>query len=271
MKFKIGFSAEPETPAVPAPKRGAGRSADPVRSLVRVHFPARSMTLSYYNDAFDLRRGDLVFVDGKLAGIPGRVVEVCYNFKIKLSDYKRVISYADTDVYGTFRAAGSHMITFEPDTLPFKKVRTWFLPPETDEDDFVSGRDGSAFSLNDLSGLNASAEVIHRGEDYYRESRVSYISLDGYRGRAIVEGSRPYDVEFEYADGEILNMVCPCFCAFPCKHEVAVLLQLRETLELIEKHYAADLAQTGCFAAVSRDTLFSYALGARGDLTLTLG
>ena len=225
MKFKIGFSAEPETPAVPAPKRGVGRSADPVRSLVRVHFPARSMTLSYYNDTCDLRRGDLVFVDGKLAGIPGRVVEVCYNFKIKLSDYKRVLSFADTDVYGTFPAAG----------------------------------------------LNASAEVIHRGEDYYRESRVSYISLDGYRGRAIVEGSRPYDVEFEYADGEILNMVCPCFCAFPCKHEVAVLLQLRETLELIEKHYAADLAQTGCFAAVSRDTLFSYALGARGDLTLTLG
>ncbi len=270
MKFKIGFSAEPEAPAVPAPKHGGGRSADPLKSLVRVYFPQRNTTLSYYNDAFDLRRGDLVFVEGKLAGVQGRVVDISYNFKIKLSDYKRVISFADTDVYGVFHAAGSHMVTFDREAIPFEKVRTWFLPPETEEETYVSSRDGSAISLSDLSGLNASPEVFHRGQDYYRENRVSYLSLEGYHGHAIVEGTRPYDVEFEYADGEILNMVCPCFCAFPCKHEVAVLLQLKETLELIEKRYADAFAQTGCFAAVSRETFFSYAMGAREDLTLKL-
>ena len=54
------------------------------------------MTLSYYNDLFDLHRGDLVFVVGKLEGLRGIVVDVSYNFKIKLSDYKRVIAVADT-------------------------------------------------------------------------------------------------------------------------------------------------------------------------------
>ena len=36
------------------------------------------MTLPYYNDQFDLHRGDLVFVDGKPEGLRGRVVNVTY-------------------------------------------------------------------------------------------------------------------------------------------------------------------------------------------------
>ena len=77
------------------------------------------MTLSYYNDLFDLKVGDIVFVEGKLEGLCGRVVDVTYNFKIKLSDYKRVISVADTEVRGEFFFAGSHFITFDPTVLPY--------------------------------------------------------------------------------------------------------------------------------------------------------
>lgn len=58
------------------------------------------MGLSYYNDAFDLKCGDIVFVEGKLEGLRGRVVDVAYNFKIKLSDYKKVVSVADTKCAG---------------------------------------------------------------------------------------------------------------------------------------------------------------------------
>ena len=39
-----------------------------------------------YNDLFDLHPGDLVYVDGKLEGHRGRVTDVNYNFKIKVSD-----------------------------------------------------------------------------------------------------------------------------------------------------------------------------------------
>ena len=83
MKWKIGFSAEVEknesaTQSCPVKPQ----VNEPKKSVVRVYFPARNMTLSYYNDQFDLHRGDLVFVDGKLEGLRGRVVDV--NGKIKL-------------------------------------------------------------------------------------------------------------------------------------------------------------------------------------------
>ena len=89
MKFKIVFSAaEKKNRHEAAARFVISRKPKPTRSLVLIHFPARNMTLSYYNDQFDLHCGDLVFVDGKLEGFRGHVVDVCYTFKIKLSDYK---------------------------------------------------------------------------------------------------------------------------------------------------------------------------------------
>ena len=92
------------------------------KSVVQVYFPDRDRSYSYYNDQFDLQCGDIVFVEGKLEGVRGRVTEVNYNFKIKLSDYKRVIAVADTNVTGQFYMAGSHFVTFESDMLPSNKV-----------------------------------------------------------------------------------------------------------------------------------------------------
>ena len=103
MAFKIGFTAETEHEErkienVPVQKE------TPVvkKSVVEVYFPDRNLTCSYYNDMFNLKRGDIVYVEGKLEGLRGRVVDINYNFKIKLSDYKRVIGVADTDVIGEF-------------------------------------------------------------------------------------------------------------------------------------------------------------------------
>ena len=88
MKYKIGFSAESQKGEGIIQNHSAViHMSEPRKSVVRVHFPTRNMTLAYYNDQFDLQRGDLVFVDGKLEGLRGRVVDVSYNFKIKLSDF----------------------------------------------------------------------------------------------------------------------------------------------------------------------------------------
>ena len=86
---RIGFSSclDETAPKASPAAAAAGGKGEPVKSVVRVHFPARNMTLSYYNDLFDLKVGDIVFVEGKLEGLRGRVVDVTYNFKIKLSDY----------------------------------------------------------------------------------------------------------------------------------------------------------------------------------------
>jgi len=261
MAFKIGFIAErpeekPERPAYTE----AEKITAPRRSVVQVRFAERNMTLAYYNDRFDLHRGDLVYVDGKLEGLLGRVTDVNYNFKIKISDYKRVIALVDTDVHGQFFMAGPLFVTFDPSALPSGKAAGWFRAPVKEEDEFVCGSDDTSFRLDDLKGMGVSHDIADRGYDYYMDNKVKYICIDGARGYAIVEGSQAYEVEFEYHNGEISGLTCSCFCSYNCKHEFAVMLQLRETLDVIEKHYAAQYEQTGYFAAVNKAALFRFAI-----------
>lgn len=92
------------------------------------------------------------------------------------------------------------------------------------------------------------------------ENRVRYLCLNGTKGYAIVEGTQPYTVEFEYENCEIWNLLCDCFCSYPCKHEVAAMLQLRESLAVIEERYSEAYAQSGYFATISKGTLFSFAI-----------
>lgn len=242
----------------------------PRKSVVQVYFADRHTTLSYYNDQFDLRCGDLVYVDGKLEGLRGRVTEVNYNFKIKVSDYKRVIAVANTTVRGQFFMAGSHFVTFDRDALPRNQAVTWFKAPPKDDEEFVSGSDDTAFRLDTLKDMNVSAAVAERGHDYYLENRVRYLCIEGTKGYAIVEGGDGYEVEFDYQNGEIRKLTCMCFCSYNCKHEFAAMLQLRETLELIEKHYADEYAKSGYFAAIHKSTLFAFAIDGKktGGFTL---
>lgn len=271
MAFKIGFAADnKEKKPAEATYTAQQVQATPRKSVVQVYFAGRNMTLAYYNDLFDLHRGDMVYVDGKLEGMCGRVTEVNYNFKIKLSDYKRVIAVVDTTVSGQFFMAGSHFVTFDRAALPSNKVATWFKAPETDDDEFVSGSDETSFRLDDLQGMNVSAVIAERGHDYYMENKVRYICIDGTKGYAIVEGNEAYEVEFEYQNGEISNLICSCFCSYNCKHEFAAMLQLKEMLELIEKHYADEYERTGYFAAINKGTLFTFAIDGKETGSFTL-
>ena len=106
--------------------------------------------------------------------------------------------------------------------------------------------------------------------DYYIENRVRYLCIDGTCGYAIVEGGESYEVEFEYRDGEISQLLCSCPCTFNCKHEFATMLQLKETLGMIEKHYMEQYEQTGYFAAVNKGTLFSFAVDSKENGSFTL-
>ncbi len=271
MTFKIGVTAEQtKNKQEGALHNAPQKTAVPRRSVVQVYFAGRNMTLAYYNDSFDLHPGDVVFVDGKLEGMRGRVTDVNYNFKIKLSDYKRVIAVVDTKVSGQFFFAGSHFVTFDREALPCSKVRTWFMAPAKEEDEYVSGNDDASFRLDDLKGMDVSSVIAERGHDYYMENRVRYISLDGTKGYAIVEGGQNYEVEFDFRNGEISNLVCSCFCSYNCKHQVAVMLQLKETLELIEKHYADEYERTSYFAAIGKGTLFAFAVDSRETGSFTL-
>ena len=273
MKYKIGFTASisKEDTIESAPVITAPRSEAPVKSVVQIHFPTRNMTLAYFNDKFDLRRGDLVYVDGKLEGLRGRVVDVAYNFKIKLSKYQKVIALVDTEVHGTFHLAGSHFVTFDRAALQKEKVRTWYKAPDADDDEYVSGSsDEGAFALENLKDMKISHEIAERGHDYYMENRVRYISIDGVNVYAIVEGTEAYEVEFEYKNGMISKLICGCFCSYNCKHEFAAMLQLKETLGLIGKNYADEYERMGYFAAVNKGTLFAFAIEGKETGSFTL-
>lgn len=108
--------------------------------------------------------------------------------------------------------------------------------------------------------MKVSTAIAERGHEYYMENKVRYICIDGTKGYAIVEGSEAYEVEFEYRNGEIRQLICSCFCSYNCKHEFAAMLQLKETLELIGKHYADEYERTEYFAAVNKGTLFAFAI-----------
>ena len=266
---QIGFCNRNGIHPAPIPPVGAPRSAVPRKSVVQVRFPGYGIPLTYYNDSFDLRNGDLVNVEGKMSGIRGRVVDISYNFKIKLSEYKRIIALIDTDIHGTFFFAGSHFITFDPAVLPPEKIRAWFLT-DTEDEEYASGNDGTAFPLDDLNGMKIAPQIAERGHDYYMNNHIKYLSINGTRGYSIVEGAKPYEVEFEYCNGIIKNLTCSCFCSYNCKHTFAAMLQLKETLELIEKHYGDKYSASGCFAAVSKDTLFCVAIDGKETGSLTL-
>ena len=237
-------------------------TAVPRKSLAQIRFPGESRTLPYFNDLFDLQVGDLVYVEGEKSGQIGQVAELTYHFKIKLSDYRKVIAVVDTQVRGQFYIAGSHFVTFDPAALPKEQVTTWFhAPAAEDEDDTVfSCDDAEHFPLEDLDRMKITQHIAARGHKYYMENRVRYICLDHGHGYAIVEGTENYTVDFEYQHGEISNLLCDCPCAFNCKHEFATMLQLKDILHLIEKYYPESYAAGGYFAAICKDTLFRLAI-----------
>lgn len=262
MRFTIsGFGgASQEGPETSAVREAEPVSAAPRKSVAQVRFPETGRSLAYYNDRFDLKVGDRVYVSGKLEGVLGIVTSVNYNFRIRLSEYQKVIFQVNTRVHGRFYMSASHFITFDSTALPAAQVSSWFRAPVGEGEEFASGKDDFSFSLEHLEEMKVTNAIAERGHDYFMENRVRYLCLDGTKGYAVVEGTKAYAVEFRYHDGEIQNLLCDCFCSYPCKHEFAAMLQLKETLGHIAKHYAHEYEQTGYFAAIAKETFFAFAI-----------
>lgn len=269
MKHPIGFCVQGSAPeAVPAPAAPAETAAVP--SVVRVFFSELHRAYSYYNDRFDLHNGNLVYVSGQLAGQRGRVVEVDYNFRIRLADYQRVIGVADTAVHGTFYTLGAYVFTLERNALPFRQVRSWFFPPEADGEYATGHGPGPVYALDVLEQTHVSSDVAEKGGAYYAENRVVYLSVDGTQGHAIVQGTVPYDLTFTYTGGTVSALTCTCYETGLCKHGAAVLLQLRETLEKIHEHWPDALAEDGYFAAVSKSAFSFFTTSSSKPASITL-
>ena len=263
MNTKIGFTTENPDPEENEKIENSSDSANTEdekivakKSIVQVAFEGKNTKLAYLNDKFDLNCGDIVYVEGKFEGKRGRVTDINYNFKIKASEYKKVIALVETHLTGKFYFVGSHLVTFDFQALPKEKARGWFLPPKNHDDELINFDDKKYFPLYDLGEMGADNEIGDRAYTYYLENRVRYIELDATHGYAIIEGTKPYEVEFEYEDGKISNIVCNCYCAFPCKHQIATMLQLRECLDTVKKTYGDMFEERQYFAGIYKTTFF---------------
>ena len=157
----------------------------PVPSLVTVRFPGTGPALTYYNDQYALQVGDRVFVSGKFAGQPGEVEKVTTRFKIRLSDYQRVIAKASIAIHGTYDLVLDKMVTHDENAVSPEEFRSWILPPaqrddedrESPEDEVIVG-DGYELDLFALEHCDEITEPIaERAMDYCRSGRVAYLSF----------------------------------------------------------------------------------------------
>lgn len=249
----IPFDKEVESIAFSADKEY--NREGPKKSLVQVYFEYKELSLTYFNDCFDIRVGNGVYVDGKLSGHLGVVTCVNYNFKIDVNRYQRVISVVDTRVSGTLRIMDLYLIAFEPYVIPAEKIFPWYFEPVDDRNVWMEcGYDDRRITLYDLSGLNADRAEIDKGLYMYESNAVRYLSYVNGAVRAIVrDNTRLYTVECEYRDGDIMKLTCDCYNAFDCKHEIAVLTLLREVLDKY------GVGEKGYFAVINKQDFFEKA------------
>lgn len=116
------------------------------------------------------------------------------------------------------------------------------------------------FALHNLDNFKISDIRAERGESYYEEHRVVYICLDKGKGYAIVQGSEYYEITFTYIDGKIHDIVCNCYCEGHCKHEYAVLLQLRNIIGHEVLDYDANYGESEYMAAIDKTVAWNMSI-----------
>lgn len=241
MKKMIGFMAD-----------GGGtaeRSSAPIKSLVKIRFESRHAPLAYYNDRFDLHTGDVVYVSGSMAGEPGVIVSVTTKFRIHTSDYERVLALLDLTLHGSFTRICDKMVSLGEIALSPEQFGSWVTPPKEpgtgqEEDEVISG-EGYTIDINDPEACeDLSPKIAERAVNYCKEGRVRYLCIRGGVGRAYVEGSKWYRVDFRFCDGVMTDLYCDCPYPELCKHEAAVALTLRVLL------HAPQLRDAGDFVAL---------------------
>lgn len=262
MKRMIGFMADNESGAELCAVSAASRTTAAVKSLVKVCFEHHPMALAYYNDRFDLREGDVVYVSGKLAGNPGVVVSVSRKFRIHTSDYERVLSLLDLTIHGSFTRVGDKMVSFDQIAVTPEQFGSWVTPPEDprkkkdeteDEDEVISG-EGYAIDINHMEACQEIASAIaERGVHYCKEGRVRYLCVQNGEGTAFVEGNKWYQVDFRFREGMMTDIYCDCPYTGLCKHEVAVAL----TLQMLFSQ--SRFEKTEDFVALDRQTFWQLA------------
>ncbi|MBR6598690.1 MAG: hypothetical protein IKK88_00095, partial [Oscillospiraceae bacterium] len=200
---------------------------------VRIYFPSTKTDGDYYNDTFRLAIGDVVTVRNNGAVQKGIVTDINIDFWYDFSEPDRVLAVDESHPLGKFYLIDERRITFDSNALSFDNIKKYF--------DFQDSREiilkESELNISDLENIPLRKNIFERGTEYFQSGKVDYLCLDGTHSVAVIGGSNPYILKFEYSGGDITHFTCNCPCDYMCKHQVAVVLQLREILEFIAEYY----------------------------------
>ena len=232
MKQIIGFGYGNTEENLTVPARQEALEAK--RSLVLVKFEGNGKSLSYYNDRFCLVPGDRVFVSGAYFGTPGIVESVTTKFKINVSKYERVLSRAVTEIHGTYEKALNTMYSYDDTAMTAEDFRTWIISPpaDPDEDEEIicgEGYELDLFAIDENEDVNPA--VFNRAVNYCQEGNVAYISVKDGIGKAYIEGTTWYEIDFRLEGDHMTEMYCDCPYPGLCKHLLAVALTIRALAE----------------------------------------
>ncbi len=239
-------------------------------TLVQVYFVAKDDAFLYLCEDIILHEGDHVYVSGKMKDTLGIVVDVRHQFKVRPSKYERVIAKIDTQLQGEFKILNRLLLSFDRKNLGKEKISKWFFAPQGEEP-FISTYTPSSFPLDDLSQFPIQRERLERGIQYYKDQRVVYICLDDVYGYAIVQGSECYEIEFIYQNEMIEDISCGCYCDGHCKHEFALLLELKELVKALKTHFTKQYSVNTYVAAIDKDVLWHMSVrwARRGTISFT--
>ena len=214
---------------------------------------ASGFACSYYNDKFDLKKGDGVYVDGKLEGLLGFITEVSYCFKIRLSEYKRVIYRVDTEIRGKLYLLGDFFAAFDEDVIPKEKILPWFVRPDNEDDVARSYGEGTEAELSDSEFTCDNLPL---------SNVIPYFCIDKSAVSAVVNMSngRCYgtnEVEFTFDNVKARNMTCSCYEVGLCIHESTAVSALNGILAEIEKNkeFAEMYNKRGYIALIDKNSV----------------
>lgn len=259
--------------------KDADRQLKPVRpkqnpvqpSVAEVYFYEEDVSLPYYTDRFDLKEGDMVFVEGKMAGKRGQVQKICHTFRIKADEYEQIRCVVTFSKPSKLYFSTSHLIEFRARALSVKQVKSWFGIPD-EKVELLIGEGTETFRVSDpfTTGINYEFGMKAHNE-YFRKNKVKYLSLENGNGYAIVVDDQPYEVRFRMdKNGTGRALTCSCREVGVCVHSQAVVFELWELMDTIMGKYRHEYLRFNRFYAVSKDFILPLLMNAKQSGSITI-
>ena len=203
-------------------------------SLVDVLF-VNGQTFCYLCDIDNIKVDDIVEVEGKMEKKLGKVVKVKKSFKVPKFDMKWVVKTVDRTISGDFKLLGDMYLSYNAQFSPSVFSNLWTKRKYKESEIYGEGELSLNLDKFEKDEMFDDELLLIKGKEIYKNDDVLYIACENGKGKAFVNGSSLYEIDFEIDGLDIITRLeCDCPCMDNCKHEVALLYKLRELSKKID-------------------------------------